>query len=139
MVVVAASGTSGAGRVRPADLLASEVMGALSAYKAGGAHQHTPEMEQNLGAAAGEPVTLSFTPMLAPMPRGILATSTARLTAGTRPPTRVRDAVHAAYDDEPFVHLLPEGQLAEHGRHARAATACTCRSRPTGTAGGWSS
>src|SRR3954469_6903164 len=74
IVVVAASGTSGAGRTPTAALLASEVMGALSPYKVGGIHQHTPEMEQSLSSAAGEPVILSFTPTLALMPRGILAT-----------------------------------------------------------------
>jgi N-acetyl-gamma-glutamyl-phosphate reductase len=108
VVVVASSGTSGAGRAATAGLQASEVMGALSTYKAGGVHQHTPEMEQSLTAAAGVDVTLSFTPVLAPMPRGILATSTARLAAGTTA-DQLRDALHAAYDDEPFVHVLPEG------------------------------
>ena len=108
VVVVAASGTSGAGRRSSASLMASEVMGALTAYKAGGTHQHTPEMEQALSSAAGSPVTLSFTPVLAPMPRGILATSTARLAAGTST-TQLRDALTAAYTGEPFVHVLPEG------------------------------
>lgn len=109
VVVVAASGTSGAGRSPSPSLLGSEVMGSLSAYKAGGAHQHTPEMEQALSAAAGQPVTVSFTPVLAPMPRGILATVTARLSAGVTTAT-LREALHAAYVDEPFVHLLPEGR-----------------------------
>jgi N-acetyl-gamma-glutamyl-phosphate reductase len=108
VVVVASSGTSGAGRAVTAALQASEVMGALSAYKAGGVHQHTPEMEQSLTTAAGVEVTLSFTPVLAPMPRGILATSTARLATGTTV-EQLRDALHAAYDHEPFVHVLPEG------------------------------
>jgi N-acetyl-gamma-glutamyl-phosphate reductase len=108
VVVVAASGTSGAGRSLKPHLLGSEVMGALSAYKAGGTHQHTPEMEQSLTAAAGRDVTLSFTPVLAPMPRGILATCTAVLADGTTE-AALRDALHAAYDDEPFVHVLPEG------------------------------
>jgi N-acetyl-gamma-glutamyl-phosphate reductase len=108
VVVVAASGTSGAGRSAKPSLLGSEVMGALSSYKAGGVHQHTPEMEQALTAAAGIEVTLSFTPVLAPMPRGILATGTARLAAGTTE-AALREALHAAYDDEPFVHVLPEG------------------------------
>lgn len=108
VVVVAASGTTGAGRSPKSELLASEVMGSLSAYKVGGTHQHTPEMEQSLTAAAGGQVTLSFTPVLAPMPRGILATCTARLTSagGTEV---LREAMHAAYAHEPFVHLLPEG------------------------------
>lgn len=108
VVVVAASGTSGAGRKTSMNLLASEVLGSLSAYKAGGAHQHTPEMEQALTGAAGSPVTLSFTPVLAPMPRGILATSTARLAAGATTES-LQDALRAAYDDEPFVHVLPAG------------------------------
>ncbi len=107
VVVVASSGTSGAGRRETAALMASEVLGSLSAYKAGGAHQHTPEMEQALSAAAGAAVTLSFTPVLAPMPRGILATSTARLAAGVTGDA-LRGALAAAYDVEPFVHLLPE-------------------------------
>jgi N-acetyl-gamma-glutamyl-phosphate reductase len=108
IVVVAASGTSGAGRKPSTTLLASEVMGSLSAYKAGGVHQHTPEMEQTLSGAAGEPVTVSFTPVLAPMPRGILATSTARLAPGVGSDT-LRQVMHDAYASEPFVHLLPDG------------------------------
>ena len=108
LVVVAASGTSGAGRSAAPHLQASEVMGSMSPYKVGGAHQHTPEVEQALGAVAGTAVTLSFTPVLAPMPRGILATCTARLAGGATGP-QLRAALHAAYDDEPFVHVLPEG------------------------------
>ncbi len=108
VVVVAASGTSGAGRGLKAHLLGSEVMGALSAYKAGGTHQHTPEMEQSLTAVAGASVSLSFTPVLAPMPRGILATCTAVLADGTSEGD-LREALHAAYDSEPFVHVLPAG------------------------------
>ncbi len=110
VVVVAASGTSGAGRKATDALLSSTVAGGVSAYKVGGVHQHTPEMEQALTAAAGgRPVTLSFTPLLAPMPRGILATCTARLAPGATPES-VREAVAAAYATEAFVHLLPEGQ-----------------------------
>ena len=108
VVVVAASGTSGAGRSVTPSLLGSEVMGSLSAYKVGGVHQHTPEMEQALSTAAGTRVILSFTPVLAPMPRGILATCTARLTPGTTQEA-LRQALLAAYDDEPFVHVLPDG------------------------------
>jgi N-acetyl-gamma-glutamyl-phosphate reductase len=107
VVVVAASGTSGAGRKATAALAATEVMGSLSAYKAGGVHQHTPEMEQALSAAAGAAVTLSFTPVLAPMPRGILATSTARLADGVDT-AALRGALLSAYADEPFVHVLPD-------------------------------
>ena len=110
VVVVAASGTSGAGRKASEALLGSEVMGAMSPYKIGGMHQHTPEMEQALSHAAGERVTLLFTPTLAPMARGILATCTARTSAGVHEPT-LRDALHAAYDTEPFVHVLPPGRM----------------------------
>jgi N-acetyl-gamma-glutamyl-phosphate reductase len=108
IVVVAASGTSGAGRKATDSLLASQVMGSMSAYKAGGVHQHTPEIEQNLSESAGRPATVSFTPTLAPMPRGILAVSTARATDAADSES-VREALHAAYDHEPFVHVLPEG------------------------------
>jgi len=109
VVVVAASGTSGAGRAVKAHLIGSEVMGSMTPYGVGGTHRHTPEMEQNLSAAAGSPVHVSFTPTLAPMPRGILATCTARLGGGVEP-GGVRDAWVRAYADEPFVHVLPEGR-----------------------------
>ncbi|MDN5789503.1 MAG: N-acetyl-gamma-glutamyl-phosphate reductase [Micrococcales bacterium] len=108
VVVVAASGTSGAGRSLKAHLLGSEAMGSMSAYGVGGAHRHTPEIEQNLSRAAGTPVTVSFTPTLAPMPRGILATCTARIATDTDP-AAVRSVWEAAYTPEPYVHLLPEG------------------------------
>ncbi len=109
VVIVAASGTSGAGRALKPHLLAAEVMGSMSPYGVGGGHRHTPEIVQNLSAAAGEPVSVSFTPTLAPMPRGILATCTARVLPGTTA-AAVREAWETAYEGEPFVHLLPEGQ-----------------------------
>jgi N-acetyl-gamma-glutamyl-phosphate reductase len=122
IVIVAASGTSGAGRAPKPELLGSEVMGAMSAYKVGGIHRHTPEIEQALTGAAGPdvaPVTVSFTPSLAPMPRGILATCTARLSgqaaASADPAARLRAALAEAYAFEPFVHLLPEGQWPSTG------------------------
>ncbi|MEU1620406.1 N-acetyl-gamma-glutamyl-phosphate reductase [Streptomyces sp. NPDC008238] len=109
VVVVAASGTSGAGKAAKPHLMGSEVMGSMSPYGVGGTHRHTPEMVQNLSAVAGERVSVSFTPTLAPMPRGILATCNAKATPGT-----TAEAVRAAYEkalaDEPFAHLLPEGQ-----------------------------
>ncbi|MEU6041843.1 N-acetyl-gamma-glutamyl-phosphate reductase [Actinomadura sp. NPDC047616] len=108
VVVVAASGTSGAGRALKPHLLGSEVMGSVSAYGVGGGHRHTPEMAQGLSAVAGEPVTVSFTPTLAPMSRGILATCTARARPGVTAET-LRAAYERAYADEPFVGLLPEG------------------------------
>ncbi|MEO3783593.1 N-acetyl-gamma-glutamyl-phosphate reductase [Actinocorallia sp. B10E7] len=108
VVVVAASGTSGAGKTPKVNLLGSEVMGAVSAYGVGGVHRHTPEIIQNLTAAAGEPVTVSFTPTLAPMSRGILATCTAKAKPGVTY-AALREAYLAAYDAEPFVDVLPEG------------------------------
>ncbi len=99
VVVVASSGTSGAGRNAKVNLLASEIMGDLSPYKVG-AHQHVAEIKQATGAAS-----LSMTPILAPMPRGILATVTARRLNGGDP----REALQAAYATDPFVHVLPEG------------------------------
>ena len=114
VVIVAASGTTGAGR-KPSDgLLASTVMGQLSAYKVGGTHQHTPEIEQALSTAAGESVTVSFTPVLAPMPRGILATSTARLAEGVTTEV-LYEALHAAYSGEPFVTVLAPGSWPQTG------------------------
>ena len=109
VVIVAASGTSGAGKAAKPHLLGSEVMGGMSPYGVGGGHRHTPEIEQGLSQAAGEPVQVSFAPTLAPMPRGILATATARLRSDVEP-ARVRAAWEEAYADEPFVHVLPEGQ-----------------------------
>ncbi|PZG21562.1 N-acetyl-gamma-glutamyl-phosphate reductase [Micromonospora craterilacus] len=100
VVVVAASGTSGAGRAAKPHLLASEVMGDLSPYRVG-AHQHVPEIKQATGATG-----LSFTPVLAPMPRGILATVTALPAREVDP----RTVLAEAYADDPFVHLLPEGR-----------------------------
>ncbi|MEV7923499.1 N-acetyl-gamma-glutamyl-phosphate reductase [Kitasatospora sp. NPDC088264] len=108
-VVVAASGTSGAGKAAKTHLLGSEVMGNVSPYGVGGVHRHTPEMVQNLTPVAGEPVTVSFTPTLVPMPRGILATCSAKARPGVTAES-LRAAYAGAFADEPFVHLLPEGQ-----------------------------
>ena len=109
VVIVAASGISGAGKSLKPDLLGAETMGSMTPYGVGGVHRHTPEIEQNLSAAAGRSVTVSFTPTLAPMSRGILATCTARVKPGLTVDT-VRASWEAAYGDEPFVHLLPGGQ-----------------------------
>jgi len=153
VVVVAASGTSGAGRSLRASLLGSEVMGSVSAYQAAGAHRHTAEIEQALseiggaagggtghppgGAATRPAATVSFTPVLAPMPRGILATCTARLTrpadagpanAGPADTAALRAAIAAAYADAEFCCLLPEGHwpatasvAGSNGVHLQAA------------------
>jgi N-acetyl-gamma-glutamyl-phosphate reductase len=109
VVVVAASGTSGAGRAAKAHLLGSEVMGDLSPYKVG-AHQHVPEIRQASGAHS-----LSLTPILAPMPRGLLATSTLRPADVGVSLADVRAVLAKAYADEPFVHLLPEGRWPHTG------------------------
>ncbi|AKT51670.1 N-acetyl-gamma-glutamyl-phosphate reductase [Arsenicicoccus sp. oral taxon 190] len=109
VVVVAASGTSGAGKGLKPHLLGAEVMGGMSPYGVGGVHRHTPEIEQNLSRVAGAAVTVSFTPTLAPMPRGILATCTARAV-----PSATADEVRAAWEScyaaEEFVHVLAPGR-----------------------------
>jgi len=109
LVVVAVSGTSGAGRTPKPHLLGAEVIGSASAYGVGGVHRHTPEIEQNLGAVATGPVHVSFTPVLAPMARGILATATAPLVGGVTG-ADVRSAYEKATADEPFLHLLADGR-----------------------------
>ncbi len=109
VVVVAASGTSGAGKAAKPHLLGSEVMGSASAYGVGGVHRHTPEIIQNLRQVTGEDVRVSFTPTLVPMPRGILATCSAPLAREVSA-AEARAAYAEAYATEPFVHLLPEGQ-----------------------------
>jgi N-acetyl-gamma-glutamyl-phosphate reductase len=107
LVVVAASGTSGAGKAAKPHLLGSEVMGSASAYGVGGTHRHTPEIIQNLSLVTQETVQVSFTPLLVPMSRGILATASA-------PTTVSAEEAHACYAGffgaEPFVHVLPPGQ-----------------------------
>jgi N-acetyl-gamma-glutamyl-phosphate reductase len=137
IVIVAASGSSGAGRALRADLLGSEVMGSVAAYQAGGTHRHTPEIEQALSSALGYSgakaaasaagpapgpelacqVSVSFTPMLAPMPRGILATCTAQLAAGQggADAGALRGALAQAYAGEPFICVLPEGRYPATG------------------------
>lgn len=110
--VVAVSGTSGAGRKLDVGLLGSEVMGSARAYSIAGVHRHTPEIAQNLKAAGGMDVAVSFTPVLAPMPRGILATCTAPVKVDAE---QARAVYEKAYTEEPFVHLLPEGALPQTG------------------------
>lgn len=151
VVIVSASGASGAGKALKPHLLGSEMMGGMSPYGVGGSHRHTPEVEQGLGWAAGTPVTVSFTPTLAPMSRGILTTATARVVAGTTA-AHLREAWEAAYDDEPFVTLLPEGQwpatksviasnnaqlqLAFDEHAGRVIITCAIDNLTKGTAGG---
>jgi N-acetyl-gamma-glutamyl-phosphate reductase len=110
--VVAVSGTSGAGRAAKVELLGAEVIGSARAYNIGGRHRHTPEIAQGLRAVTDKDVTVSFTPVLIPTSRGILATCSARTSA---PLSEIRAAYEKAYDAEHFVHLLPEGQLPTTG------------------------
>ena len=151
VVIVAASGTSGAGKAVKAHLLGSEVMGSMSPYGVGGAHRHTPEIEQGLSKADGRRVRISFTPTLAPMPRGILTTATARVPEGVTA-AQLREAWETAYAAEPFVTVLPEGrwpstksvagsnhaqlQLAHDARAGRVIVTCVIDNLVKGTAGG---
>ncbi|GMA37319.1 hypothetical protein GCM10025876_35230 [Demequina litorisediminis] len=109
LTAVLAVGYSGAGKKLATNLLASEGLGAASPYAVGGTHRHIPEIVQNLAVAGADDVRISFTPTLVPMARGILATMTAPLAAGADADA-VRAAWETAYADEPFVHVLPEGQ-----------------------------
>ncbi|KUH94270.1 N-acetyl-gamma-glutamyl-phosphate reductase [Mycolicibacterium acapulense] len=112
VTVVSVSGASGAGRAAKPDLLGAEVIGSARAYNIGGKHRHTPEIAQGLRAVGNKDVTVSFTPVLIPTSRGILATCTARTDASL---PEIRAAYEKAYDAEPFVHVLPEGQLPKTG------------------------
>ncbi|MCY0904767.1 N-acetyl-gamma-glutamyl-phosphate reductase [Arthrobacter sp. H14-L1] len=184
VVIVSASGTSGAGKAAKVNLLGSEVMASMSPYGVGGGHRHTPEIEQGLSAAAGTAVTVSFTPTLAPMSRGILATATAKVApgllkdapgtatastgedagtasvgtasagtdAGVAVAAQLRQIWLDAYEDEPFVHVLPEGQwpstksvqgsnhvamqIAFDAHAGRVIVCCAIDNLTKGTAGG---
>jgi len=107
--VVAASGTTGAGRSLKSNLLASEVMGSLSAYKVGGVHQHTPEIEENIQRISNKEITLSFVPILAPMPRGILATISASVSADLSL-SELQNSFEIAYGHELFIEVLNPGE-----------------------------
>ena len=108
IVSVLSVGTSGAGRSLKADLLASEVQGSARAYGVGGIHRHTPEIEQNLAHASGAEVKVSFTPVLVPMSRGILAVNTAKVSS-TFSFAKLVAAYEQAYGDEIFIQVLAEG------------------------------
>ena len=106
ITVVAASGTTGAGRSAKVNLLASEIMGGLTSYKFGGVHQHTPEIEETIGRATGADPAISFTPILAPMPRGILATVTSRTSAKSQ--EELLAVFHEYFQGERFVEMSVE-------------------------------
>jgi N-acetyl-gamma-glutamyl-phosphate reductase len=112
IVTVLAVGPSGAGKSLKTNLLASEILGSANPYAVGGSHRHIPEIRQALAAAGGpaDGIRISFTPVLVPMARGILATSTAPIAPGATD-AEIRSAWEAAYGDETFVQLLPEGEF----------------------------
>ncbi|CAI9391867.1 N-acetyl-gamma-glutamyl-phosphate reductase [Microbacterium sp. T2.11-28] len=117
IVSVLAVGPSGAGKSAKTHLLASEILGSANPYAVGGTHRHIPEIRQALVAAGGRRVPLaddavgiSFTPVIVPMARGILATSVARIAPGASD-AEIREAWESAYGDETFVQLLPEGSF----------------------------
>lgn len=112
ITIVAASGTTGAGRSLKNNLLASEVMGSLSAYKVGGVHQHTPEIEENIQRITKKEIKLSFIPILAPMPRGILATISATVSADITL-TQLQDTFENAYAKEFFIEVLTQGETLQ--------------------------
>ncbi len=109
IVATLAVGYSGAGKKLATNLLASEGLGSAVPYAVGGTHRHVPEIIQNLTSAGGQGIRLSFTPILVPMSRGILASVTAPLAPGAGA-AAVRQAWLDAYEGEPFVKVLPEGQ-----------------------------
>lgn len=110
IVSVLSVGSSGAGRALRADLLASELMGSARAYGVGGVHRHTPEIEQNLMLASGKRVSVSFTPVLVPMSRGILAVNTVKVSSRFSL-EYLRDVYRDAYQDEAFIQVLDEGDF----------------------------
>ena len=122
VTAVLAVGPSGAGRTLRTDLLASELLGSAAAYGVGGVHRHIPEILQNVALAGAHNPTISFTPLLVPMARGILATVTARLSPGADA-VSVREAWQSAYAAEPFVHVLPEGRFPATASTVGANTA----------------
>lgn len=151
LVAVLANGYSGAGKAPKANLIASEALGSATAYGVGGTHRHVPEIMQNLRLAGADDVTISFTPTLVPMARGILATTTARINDGVDIAV-IRAAYETSYVDEPFVHLLPVGrwpttaatlgantaqlQVAIDGRAGRLVVVSAIDNLVKGTAGG---
>ena len=110
IVAVLAVGPSGAGKSLKTMYLASEILGSANPYAVGGTHRHIPEIQQNLRAAGASHPTVSFTPILVPMSRGILATTSARLKPGTTP-EQVQRVWEEAYAGEPFVQVLPAGTV----------------------------
>ncbi|EPH00212.1 N-acetyl-gamma-glutamyl-phosphate reductase [Propionibacterium sp. oral taxon 192 str. F0372] len=107
VTVAAASGTSGAGKAAKVNLLGSELFNSMSAYGVGGVHRHVPEILQNMRHLGADAPTVSFTPMLAPISRGIIAVVTAPLQEHDT--DTVQQIYADVYADEPFCHVLPAG------------------------------
>jgi N-acetyl-gamma-glutamyl-phosphate reductase len=118
IVVDAKSGMTGAGRAARENMLFSEVSEGFNAYGVGG-HRHMAELDQEFSAAAGRPVTISFTPHLVPMNRGILSTIYVRGLGG-RTPQDLHAILAETYRGEPFVHVLPFGEIPQT-RHVRGS------------------
>jgi N-acetyl-gamma-glutamyl-phosphate reductase len=121
IIIDAKSGVSGAGRTLKQNILFSEAGEGLSPYGIGN-HRHVPEIEQELGFAAGGAVTVNFTPHLAPMSRGELCTCYVRL-AGKANPADLRKALMAAYALSPFVRIVEEGMIPAT-QHVRGSNYC---------------
>lgn len=121
IIIDAKSGITGAGRSAKQANLFTELDGGFSAYGIGH-HRHTPEIEQGLSLAAGAAVQVTFTPHLVPMSRGILSTIYVTLAPGAEA-ADLRNALLHAYADEPFVHVLPQGQ-APATQHVRGTNEC---------------
>jgi N-acetyl-gamma-glutamyl-phosphate reductase len=121
IIIDAKSGVSGAGRTLKQNILFAEAGEGLSPYGIG-SHRHVPEIEQELGLAAGGPVTVNFTPHLVPMSRGELCTSYVKL-AGTATAGDLRDALIEAYASAPFVHVVAEGVIPAT-QHVRGSNYC---------------
>ena len=121
IIIDAKSGTSGAGRGAKVANLFCEVNESMKAYGVG-THRHTPEIEQNLTDAAGEPVEIIFTPILAPMNRGILSTIYCDKAEGVTI-EKIQNELDEFYKDKPFVDVLPLGQVATV-KHVRLSNKC---------------
>jgi N-acetyl-gamma-glutamyl-phosphate reductase len=118
IVIDAKSGMTGAGRAAKEAMLFSEVSEGFNAYGVGH-HRHMAELDQEFSKAARREVTVTFTPHLVPMNRGILATIYARGVGG-RSAADLHDLLSKAYAAEPFVHVLPFGETP-HTRHVRGS------------------
>ncbi len=121
IIIDAKSGVSGAGRAEKEANLFAEVSEGIHPYGIAN-HRHAPEIEQELSAAAGAPLTVAFTPHLVPMNRGILATIYVRLAQGAGPDD-LRAALQGAYAKERFVRVVPKGVIPAT-RHVRGSNHC---------------